>query len=264
MRKLLRPQDILLLGLSFGLDVFEELSDPLQIMGKSYETMYGWMPERYKRHNYYHLVWRNLKTANIEKIEKNGQVYLRLTPQGQKKAHRDFPLLSMQQAPWDRRWRIISFDIDETKRNARDYLREKLKDLGFAMLQESIFITPHDFAKDLAEFVESLGLKEYVYIFEASRIAMGNEKELARSLWKLDLLQNTYEEIAEKLKDVYLTLSRGRGNKLNTRQRNILAKLKHTYLQILLCDPLLPHKLLPSNWKGEKVKKLIALLGKYE
>lgn len=47
MRKLLRPQDILLLGLANVLDVFEELKDPFKMVSKSYENMYGWTPKKF-------------------------------------------------------------------------------------------------------------------------------------------------------------------------------------------------------------------------
>ncbi|MEK7518100.1 MAG: hypothetical protein AAB583_06180 [Patescibacteria group bacterium] len=93
MKKLLKPRDIFLLGLGGFLDIFEELRDPLGIMAKSYESMYGFIPERFKRHNYSHLIWRNLKVGYIEKIVKGEEVYLRLTGEGREKIIRDFPLL---------------------------------------------------------------------------------------------------------------------------------------------------------------------------
>src|SRR3989344_4002694 len=149
MRKLLRSQDILLLGLAGGLDLFEEINDPLSLVSKSYENMYGWVPKKYKRHNFSHLVWRNIKTGFIEKVEKNGEIYIRLTSQGSQKIIREFPLLSLQKKKWDKKWRFAIFDIQEVNKNVRDQLRKKLKELGFGMLQKSVFISPHDVLKDL-------------------------------------------------------------------------------------------------------------------
>ena len=94
MKKLLRTRDVLLLGLSGALDLFEEIREPLQLVSKSYESMYGFVPSKYKRSNFNHLVWRNIKTGYIEKIEKQGEIYIRLTSQGNKKIVRDFPFLS--------------------------------------------------------------------------------------------------------------------------------------------------------------------------
>lgn len=257
MRKMLKTQDLLLLGLSGAFDLFEELRDPLQLISKSYENMYGWVPKKYKRHNFNHLVWRNLKTGNIEKIEKNGEAYLRLTSQGNQKLKRDFPLLSMQQKPWDKKWRIVAFDIREEEKNIRDGLRNKLKELGFGMLQESVFITPHDIAQDFAEFVENLGISDSVYVLEVSQVVVGDKKELARNLWNLDKLNDEYKEIIEKLESVFLIKTRGRVKQLNNEISKSVIEIKRDYLKTLLRDPFLPKELLPSDWKGDEAKKLI-------
>ena len=111
MRKLLRPRDILLLGLSGTLDLFEEIRDPFHVMSKAYENMYGWVPHKFRKHHFNHLVWRSIKTGYIEKIVKNGEICLRLTSQGNKKITRNFPLLALQKKPWDRKWRVVIFDI---------------------------------------------------------------------------------------------------------------------------------------------------------
>ena len=42
---------------------------------------------------------------------------------------------------WDKKWRIVVFDIPEKQRGARDSLRTYLKKLDFYELQKSIFIS---------------------------------------------------------------------------------------------------------------------------
>lgn len=267
MKKMLKPRDILLLTLSGALDLFEELRDPAQLVSKSYENMYGWVPRQYKRHHFQHLVWRSLRTESIERIEKNGEVYLRLTSKGNEKIKRDFPLLHLQQKPWDRKWRIVVFDIEEIKKDIRDSLRNKLKELGCGMLQKSVFITPHEFGKDLAEFVENLGLGVSVCILEASRIIAGDKKDLARRVWKLDELNTRYEEIIEKIKKSYLTNTRDRVKKLNSLDGSKIAEIKEIkqeYLNVLLLDPFLPKELLPFNWKGEEAKRLVKAISRLQ
>jgi len=252
-KKLLKTQDILLLGLSGVLDLFEEIKDPLSLVSKSYENMYGWVPGEYKRHNFSHLVWRNIKTGYIEKVEKNGEVYIRLTSQGNQRIVREFPLLSFQKRKWDRKWRFVIFDIQEVNKNVREGLRKKLKELGFGMIQESVFISPHDVIKDLFEFIENLKLGESVYAFETSTLAVGDLRELANKVWKLDALNEKYKYIADKaqeIKNSHLTKSRDRVNSLNI-------SLKSEYLGILIQDPFLPKEMLPSDWFGYEAKKLI-------
>jgi hypothetical protein len=52
MRKLLRPKDILLFTLAGIGDIAEEIKDPLRAVSSAYENMYGFIPQRYKRHNF--------------------------------------------------------------------------------------------------------------------------------------------------------------------------------------------------------------------
>lgn len=253
MKKLLRTQGILLLGLSGALDLFEEIKDPLSLVSKSYEQMYGWVPGQYRKHNFSHLVWRNIKTGFIERVEKNGEVYIRLTSQGNKRMVREFPLLSFQKRKWDKKWRFVIFDIQEVNKNAREGLRKKLKELGFGMIQKSVFISPHDVIKDLLEFIENLRLGESVYAFETSTLAVGDIRELANKVWKLDALNEKYKYIvsqAQEIKNSYLTTTRDRINWLNK-------SLKSKYLGILLQDPFLPKEMLPFDWLGYRARKLI-------
>ena len=144
MKKLLRPRDILLLGLTNALDAFEELKDPLHLVSKSYDQMYGWVPDQYKKHHFNHLVWRSLRAGYIEKIEKDGEIYIRITSSGAKMIQRDFPLLSLQNKTWDHKWRIVAFDIPEELKEKRDALRFVLKRAGFVKMQQSIWIHPLD------------------------------------------------------------------------------------------------------------------------
>lgn len=258
MGKLLRSKDTLLLVLSGVLDLFEEVRDPLQLMSKSYENMYGFVPRRYKRHHFNHLVWRSMKTGSIERVEKNEEVHLRLTSEGQKKVTRDFPLVTMQQKPWDRKWRLVIFDIEELNRSARDNLRKKLKELGFGMLQESVFITSHDLAEDIAEFITNLGLSNYVYVLETSKILVGDVRALANKVWKLDEINLAYEKIIEDLENEYLNYKRGRVNRLNN--KGFIAEVKRAYLEVLFRDPFLPREVLPLIWKREEAKKRMQVL----
>jgi len=228
--------------------------------------MYGWVPEQYKRHNFNHLVWRNIKTGYIEKIEKNGEVYIRLTSQGEKKITRDFPLILLQKRKWDKKWRVAIFDIQEINRGLRDNLRDKLKELGFGMLQKSVFISPHEILHDFSEFIKYSGLEQAIYVFETSNLAMGDPKALANKVWNLDILSEKYREIIEKIEDRYLIKTHDRGKILNDTDREdkikLIKELREKYLVTILQDPFLPKELLPSDWLGDEAKKLIKKLSK--
>lgn len=277
MKKLLRARDILLLGLTNALDIFEEVKDPFHLVSKSYDQMYGWVPEQYRKHKFNHMIWRTLKAGYIEKIEKEGKIYIRITSQGTKAMQRDFPLLNLQNKPWDGKWRIVMFDISDAKKKERDYLRLKLKELGFGMLQESVFITPHDILRDFSEYVENIGLRESIDILEASYI-LGDQKELVNRVWNLDELNELYLKIyqeIQKIKDDYLIKTRCSVKQLNDENKEKVARevkvkelkikeirelkmkelrgLRKKYLEILLRDPFLPQALLPKGYLRDRL-----------
>lgn len=53
---------------------------------------------------------------------------------------------------WDRKWRLILFDIPEKRRAIRDALRHHLRRLGCHELQRSVFVHPFD-CRDEVEFL---------------------------------------------------------------------------------------------------------------
>lgn len=68
---------------------------------------------------------------------------------------------------WDGGWRVISFDIPSNKKVARQALLTKLKELGFIMLQKSIWIHPFECRKELAVVAKAFEIEPYVYCFIA-------------------------------------------------------------------------------------------------
>lgn len=56
---------------------------------------------------------------------------------------------------WDRKWRVIIFDIPERYRQLRDVFRMRLRQLGLYLLQESVYISPYP-CFDEVEFLREL------------------------------------------------------------------------------------------------------------
>lgn len=278
MGKLLRIRDIFLLTLAGIGDVAQELKDPMQIMGKSYEAMYGFIPRRYKRNNFLQTVNRSFRTGDIEKIVKGDKIYLRLTSAGKKRLYRDFPILNLTKK-WDKRWLIVAFDISEKSKSIRNNFRSKLKNLGFGMLQESVWISPLSIGQDMREFISSIGLSGQVFVMEISGFILGDPKQLVRNIWNLDkfeenflslktkinnlnqLIENASDRInkneAKRVKDSEHkdkgnvnedNISKGDINKnyINELLRKKREVMKNN-LEFLVNFPALPHELLPQS-----------------
>lgn len=61
---------------------------------------------------------------------------------------------------WDRKWRLLLFDISENKRIIRDILRGKLKELGFCPFQESVWIYPYSCDAEMELLKDFFGLSD--------------------------------------------------------------------------------------------------------
>lgn len=79
---------------------------------------------------------------------------------------------------WDKKWRIIIFDIPEDERETRDALREHLARLGFYKLQQSVAVHPFDCRDEMDLIIELLGVRKYVRLIVAESI--DNELDVRR------------------------------------------------------------------------------------
>ena len=77
---------------------------------------------------------------------------------------------------WDGIWRLVLFDVPEKRRQGRDALREKLRELGFYEWQKSAFVFPHECRNEVDFVVEVFDLRPFVRYGELR--APTNEAEL--------------------------------------------------------------------------------------
>ena len=80
-------------------------------------------------------------------VEKNGRKFARLTPAGTQRLkleQQKATLLLQKNKRWDKRWRVIIFDVPERRRNMRGRLRAIMQECGFVRLQDSVWVYPHD------------------------------------------------------------------------------------------------------------------------
>ena len=71
---------------------------------------------------------------------------------------------------WDKKWRLVIFDIPNHSKRKSDFLRKKLYDLGFLQYQKSIFIYPYP-CQDQIDFIkEVFEVSEYAKLILATKI----------------------------------------------------------------------------------------------
>jgi CRISPR-associated endonuclease Cas2 len=130
---------------------------------------------------------RSIKRLTKEKLlkeekRKDGSFKLILTEKGKKEARRlNFvgnTINIKNFKKWDKKWRIVAFDIPEKDRIFRGILRQHLFELGFYKLQNSVFVSPYPFEKSILELVSLYSAEKYVRVIMASKV--DNEKKLKK------------------------------------------------------------------------------------
>jgi phenylacetic acid degradation operon negative regulatory protein len=108
--------------------------------------------------------------------EKNNKSFFRLTSKGLSLI--ELLKFSAGKLKWDRKWRVLIFDIPEEERYKRNVLRIKLLEFGFKRLQESVWITPHPLPGSFDEVVKGLRVRPYLYVMTVD--AINREDELKK------------------------------------------------------------------------------------
>jgi len=122
----------------------------------------------------------------IERRNKGKHAYHVLTKKGKThlararlKDHRN------QREPWDGKWRMLVFDIEEEHRDGRDKLRRELKEQGFARLQNSVWVYPFECYDYVALLKTSFSLADTVLYVVVEKL---EDDEKLRRKFKLPLL----------------------------------------------------------------------------
>ena len=76
-------------------------------------------------------------------------------------------LVIKQPDQWDGFWRFCSFDIPGPKKQARQALLSKLKELDFVMAQKSLWVHPFECREELAIIANAYKVEPYIHFFVA-------------------------------------------------------------------------------------------------
>jgi DNA-binding transcriptional regulator PaaX len=118
--------------------------------------------KKYRRKQVYDTFYNLKRQGYLDVRKSNHQIYISLTERGRKMAGR-FQIDSLKinkPKKWDRRWRVVIFDIAQLKNFQRNAFRGKLKELGFFLLQKSVWIYPYPCKDEIELLREFFGLGE--------------------------------------------------------------------------------------------------------
>lgn len=118
--------------------------------------------------------FKYLKRRGLISIKRDGHdVCIALTPEGKKRAGKyqidDLEIEKLKK--WDGKWRIVIFDIPNASRMIRDIFRRKLKEFGFQLLQQSVWVYPFPCQGEIKLLRDFLGLnKRQIQVLEVTKL----------------------------------------------------------------------------------------------
>lgn len=192
----------------------------------------GYNPDKL-RQSFFNLKHRGYLDKNYQLTRRGWEKIKSLTPIYNKPKH------------WDGNWYLVVFDIPERLKRKRNILREKLINLGFGMLQKSIWLSPYNYLEVINKLVNYYKTNDYVLTTITSNIDNQADKVLAQRVWPLKKINRAYQEFISKYRRAKKTDISG----------------KFLYLSILKQDPQLPIELLPEDWREGEAARIAKRLG---
>ena len=122
---------------------------------------------RQLRNSAYYLKKRGL----VEFVSEDSKgITIRITNNGEKylKTFDIDNMILARPVVWDKKWRLVIFDVPEKHKKAREALRRKLKDLDFLWLQDSAWVTPYPCDDEIRFLREIFNIPFNVDVFEIS------------------------------------------------------------------------------------------------
>lgn len=150
--------------------------------GKEFYEVWQWQPLYYKGIHVSGYDYRKAKRwiNNLENraiVRRVAGDKYKFTPKGKKWFARSvLKYYGLRYSKWDNKWRVVIFDIPEELHTKRNQLRTKLKNLGFYMLQKSIFVIPYPCEDELIDICKKLKVGNYVDIITADSIGFKEEE----------------------------------------------------------------------------------------
>lgn len=180
-----------------------------------------------------------VKKEYVDCVNREKQSY-RITKLGLQELSLSFPYVRFATEQWDGKWRIVSYEIPESKRKMRDTLRRKMVSWGLGPWHRSFWITPHPIIMELKGILDVMIPSEYVQAFESEHV-VGERGILIDKVWKRDELEKQYRAL---FKTWHTILSEEEA------QSKKLQKVLLAFVEVLKVDPGLPIELLGKEWVG--------------
>ncbi|GAA2230282.1 PaaX family transcriptional regulator C-terminal domain-containing protein [Streptomyces indiaensis] len=163
-------------------------------------------------------------------------------------------------APWDGIWHLFAFAIPESRRTARDTLRERLLHLGAAPVQSGLYVTANPVGELVDAHARHLGVADALTRMSTTDLRIGDITDpltLAATLWPLDEIAERHQRLAAFAGSCLAQLTEN-DPPSEAERLGMAVELAAHFTTAMEPDPLLPPQLLPQPWPGTHARRLAA------
>jgi len=151
----------------------------------------------------------------------------------------------VEDRPWDGIWSVVIFAAPENNRSLREVIRSRLQWLGFAPLEDGIWVSPRGRHETAVEELARLGVAD-VTALTATVPAVGAGSRRPQEAWDLESLAEAYHRFIEDAERLSSALH---GGDLEPVEALVLrTRLGDDWIELASSDPDLPRELLPDDW----------------
>lgn len=114
--------------------------------------------------------------------QSGGEVHYTLTPAGAYRLQEVIvdELVIPRPSKWDKRWRVVAFDIPVAKSRSRQKFVDKLQALDFTMLQKSLWVYPFPCFDQIEQLAGHYNVFRYCSLMEIDRLDELATRKLVR------------------------------------------------------------------------------------
>jgi len=117
--------------------------------------------------------------------DNDGNYTLKLTDKGKTRMVRArFDRLTIPKQSWDKKWRIVMFDIPEPKKTERDFISHHLRLIGFKQLQKSVFVFPYPVDEFIA-LLNEIHPEIHMHVISMTVSNINNHNDLVHEFSKI-------------------------------------------------------------------------------
>ena len=155
---------------------------------------------------------------------------------------------------WDGLWTTVVFSVPDEQRDLRQVLRRRLRFLGYAAVQDGVWMSPHADHEQTVELLESVGVGKATVLRSTVTYAVNGGDPL--TAWDLDAIRGSYQEFITEYTPLVERVTRGHiGAAEALVARSVV---KDFWREIISTDPELPENLLPDAWPGRTARSVFA------